>query len=167
MTSADVAAVLDVQQPAAAVGLAAVFPQDRYPFPREAVRQRWLREIADPAVDCYVVALEGAVAGFAAVRHDELLHLGVALEHWGSGLAGRAHEAVIESFAQRGIRRAWLLAFTDNRRGRRFYEKHGWQPTGELTHSSFAPRPELMRYERDISPGGEVPARPSVSRDAR
>jgi len=127
-------------------------PQDSHPFPREAVRRRWPREIADPAVHCDVVVLEGAVAGFAAVRRDEFLHLGVALEHWGSGLAGRAHDAVIESFAQRGIRRAWLLAFTEHHRGRRFHEKHRWQPTGELAYSLFAPRPELMRYELDIEP---------------
>ena len=148
MTPADVVCVLDVQQPAAALGLAAVFPQDVYPFPRDAVRERWLREIADPAIDCYVVAVGDAVAAFAATRHDELLHLGVAVEHWGSGLAGRAHDAVVGRLAESGVRRAWLLAFTENLRGRRFYERRGWQCTGERTYSSFEPHPELLRYER-------------------
>jgi RimJ/RimL family protein N-acetyltransferase len=153
MTPADVTAVLDVQQPAAVVGLAGVFPQHAYPFPREAVRERWLREVVDPGIDCHVVISDGAVAGFAAIRHDELMHFGIALEHWGSGLAGRAHDAVIALLAHQHLRRAWLLAFTENHRGRRFYEKHGWTPTGERARSTFPPRPELMRYERDIEPG--------------
>ena len=110
------------------------------------------RDHGPRGVDCYVVTLGDAVAGFAAVREDEFLHFGVALEHWGSGLAGQAHDAVMRSLAHKGLRRAWLLAFTGNVRGRRFYEKHSWEHTGERTHSAFPPRPELMRYERGIEP---------------
>ena len=151
MAPADLAAVLDVQEPGAVRGLATVFPQDVFPFPRESVGERWQREIADPAVRCYVVTLGDGVAGFAATRHDELLHFGIALEHWGSGLAAQAHDAVVDRLAQQGFPRAWLRVFTDNRRGRRFYEKLGWKPTGERTHSSFPPYPELVRYQRRIA----------------
>jgi RimJ/RimL family protein N-acetyltransferase len=152
MTPADVDAVLDVQEPGAILGLASVFPQDAFPFPRDSVGERWQREIADPTVYCYVVSLGDAVAGFAATKHDEFLHFGIAPEHWGSGLATQAHNAVVDRLARQGFSRGWLTVFTDNRRGRRFYEKLGWEPTGQRTRSSFPPYPELLRYDRQIGP---------------
>src|SRR3954468_10099301 len=87
MTEEDVPHVLDAQVPGAVLGLADVFPQDAYPFPREAIGQRWVEEIATPAIHCLVVSLHGAVVGFAAIREDEFLHFGVAVEHWGTGIA--------------------------------------------------------------------------------
>ena len=150
MTAADVPTVLSVQERGAVRGLAEVFPQDAFPFPRDEVTRRWLREIAAPDTACYVVLADDAVAGFAATRGDELLHFGIAVEHWGSGLARTAHDAVLDRMHHRGVRRAWLTVFTGNRRGRQFYEKLGWHPTGARTRSSFPPHPELMRYERAV-----------------
>ena len=102
MTAADVPVVLDIQEPGAVLGLADVFPQDAYPFPRDVVAQRWLQEIATPGIDCYVVVLDGAVVGFAAIRDDEFLHFGTAIEHWGTGVAETAHDAVLDVMASRG-----------------------------------------------------------------
>ena len=150
MTATDVPNVLDVQEPGAVRGLAEVFPQDAYPFPRVEVAQRWLREIEVPDIDCYVVLVDDAVAGFAASRGDEFFHFGIALGHWGTGLAQTAHDAVLDRMQSRGVQRAWLRVFTGNRRGRRFYEKLGWHPTGARTHSRFPPYPELLRYERAV-----------------
>lgn len=159
MTAADVPNVLDIQEPGAVGGLAEVFPQDAYPFPREEVAQRWLKEIEVPDIDCYVVLVGDAVAGFAAIRSDEFLHFGIALEYWGTGLAQTAHDAVLERMQSRGVQRAWLRVFTGNRRGRQFYEKLGWCPTGARTYSAFPPYPELMRYERAVARPAEGPAR--------
>ncbi|WP_235509221.1 GNAT family N-acetyltransferase [Terrabacter sp. Soil810] len=103
-----------------------------------------------PGTDCFVVLSEGAVAGFAATRGDEFLHFGIAVDHWGSGLATLAHDDVLDHLRDRGIRRARLRVFTGNGRGRRFYEKHGWEPTGERSRSSFAPCPELLGYARPL-----------------
>lgn len=150
MTPADVRNVLDVQEPGAVRGLAEVFPQDTYPFPRDEVAQRWLQEIEMPGIDCWVVLVDDAIAGFAAIRDDEFLHFGIALEHWGTGLARTAHEAVLDRMQSRGVQRAWLRVFIGNRRARRFYEKLSWHPTGARTHSSFPPYPELLRYERAV-----------------
>ena len=150
MTAADVPAVLDIQEPGAVLGLADVFPQDAYPFPRDVVAQRWLQEITTPGIDCYVVVLDGTVVGFAAIRDDEFLHFGTAIEHWGTGVAETAHDAVLDLMASRGVQQAWLRVFTANGRGRRFYEKLGWQPTGARTRSSFPPYAELLRYERAV-----------------
>lgn len=147
MTAADVAGVVAIQEPGAVRGLADVFPQEEFPFPREAVTDRWLREIQTPGIDCYVATLAESMAGFAAVRDDEFLHFGTAVKHWGTGLAQSAHDEVLARMHGRGVRRAWLTVFTGNRRGRRFYERLGWQATGERTHSAFPPHPELLRYE--------------------
>ena len=154
MTAADVAAVVALQEPASVRALATVFPQETHPFPRDSVTQRWLDEVADPSIECTVVLLDGVVAGFAATRGTELLHFGVALEHWGTGLAVSAHDAVLEGFAERGVAEAWLRVFTGNGRARRFYERLGWRSTGERSRSSFPPEPELLHYVRSIAPRG-------------
>lgn len=151
MMVADVPHVLDVQQGGAVVGLAEVFPQDAYPFPREAIAQRWVEEIATPGIDCLVVSLRGAVVGFAAFRDDEFLHFGIAVEHWGTGIAQAAHDAVLDRMRANGVQRAWMRVFTKNRRGRRFYEKLGWIETGLPSRSTFSPYAELLRYERDLA----------------
>lgn len=153
MTAADVPRVVDVQEPGAVLGLAEVFPQDLHPFPRASIAERWLREIALPGTDCIVVLQDGEVAGFVAIRGEELLHFGIAVEHWGSGLAGTAHDAVVVRMRAYGVRRARLRVFTGNGRARRFYEKRGWRPTGERSRSSFAPCPELLTYDRPLSDG--------------
>lgn len=64
-----------------------VFPQEELPFPRDDVARRWREELAAPGIDCYVVIIADAVVGFAAIRKDEILHFGVAIEHWGTGIA--------------------------------------------------------------------------------
>ncbi|WP_344253116.1 GNAT family N-acetyltransferase [Terrabacter carboxydivorans] len=147
MTPADVPAVIEVQEPGAVRALAGVFAQDQHPFPREAIAARWLREIDLPGTDCFVVMHEDVVAGFVATRGDELLHFGIAVGHWGTGLATFAHYAVLGLLREHGVARARLRVFTGNGRARRFYEKHAWRPTGERSRSSFAPHPELLGYD--------------------
>jgi hypothetical protein len=92
MRAADVPGVMAVQERASIAGLSEVFPQDRYPFPREVLADRWYEEIADPGIECFVILRGSDIAGFAAVAGDEVKHFGVALEEWGSGLARTAHD---------------------------------------------------------------------------
>ena len=122
-----------------------------FPFPREAVFRRWLEEIDDQEIDCFIVERSGAVIGFAAVRADEFMHFGLALELWGTGAAQDAHDAVLDRMSSKGLTRAWLRVFTDNERGRRFYERLGWTPTGARSHSTFPPYAELLQYERELT----------------
>ncbi len=150
MTAADVPSVLAVQEPGAILGLAEVFPQDAYPFPRDEIGRRWREEIEASGIDCYVIAVDDVVVGFAATRGAEFFHFGIAVEHWGSGLAQAAHDAVLALMRSQGVERAWLTVFSANRRGRRFYEKLGWEPTGDRTRTSYPPHPELLRYERAV-----------------
>lgn len=147
MRAQDVPSVVAVQEPAAIAGLSDVFPQDRYPFPRDDIAARWRHEVADPDTECFVVESVGRIAGFAALRADEVLHFGTALDTWGSGLATAAHDELVERLRARGVVRAVLHVYAANARGRRFWEKHGWRPTGDVERGSFPPYAELLAYE--------------------
>jgi RimJ/RimL family protein N-acetyltransferase len=155
MTPADLDALMVVQREGAEVGLANIFPQDQYPFPIDAVRRRWEREMAEPGIDCFVVlSADLSVAGFAATRGNEFLHFGTALGAWGSSLAGRAHDEVIAHLAAQRFPHAWLTVFEGNTRARRFYERRGWHPTGERSRSGFEPYPILLGYQVDLGRTG-------------
>lgn len=151
MTPADLDVLLPIQREAAQVAFASVFPQDEFPFPTESIRHRWEQELADPDIACFViVGADRSMGGFAAVRGDQFLHFGTALGSWGSGLAGAAHAEVLDRWKGEGYQRGWLRVLDQNHRARRFYERRGWQPTGERERSTFAPFPVLLRYEVDL-----------------
>jgi RimJ/RimL family protein N-acetyltransferase len=146
MTVDDLSALIDVQQIGASVGLAEVFPHDLYPFPREAILARWRAEIDDPGIETYVAIDDGGrLVGFAASTGSELLHFGTAIGTWGSGTAIELHDIVVGSLRAREGEPT-LFVFAENRRGRRFYEKLGWQPTGATRTGNFPPYPLLLEY---------------------
>ena len=152
MTTADLDLLLQIQREAAQVAFAMVFPQDRFPFPTEAIRQRWEHELADPDIACFVIVdSDRSMAGFAAVHGHQLLHFGTALGSWGSGLAHAAHAEVLARWRAKGYQRSWLRVLEQNQRARRFYERRGWQPTEERERSAFAPFPTLVTYDVDLS----------------
>ena len=152
MTFSDLDDVVRVQEDGAVAGLGHIFPQSRFPFPVDAIRSRWRSELSDPGTRCFVVLGDDRrVAGFAAVRGDEFLHFGTALDTWGTGLAGRAHDEVLAEFRADGHRSARLRVFEANARARRFYERRGWAPTGERSASPFAPHPILVGYRVELA----------------
>jgi RimJ/RimL family protein N-acetyltransferase len=148
----DLPALIELQQAGAVVGMASVFPQDRHPFPRETIVARWQEELADPAVDVYAaVDDEGALVGFAATSGSELLHFGTAIDTWGQGTAGELLGVIVSRLLASGTEPT-LRVFAENRRARRFYEKHGWRPTGLSSVSSFEPHPVLLEYALPAAP---------------
>ena len=154
MTVEDLPAVVDMQERGAVRGLAVVFPQETYPFPRDAVLDRWRDELEAPDVAAYVAVDElGALTGFAARRDDELLHFGTAVQTWGTGHAAWLHDALIATYPP-PLRWLRLRVFEDNHRARRFYERLGWTATGRESRSSFVPHPVLVEYVLDRCPGG-------------
>jgi RimJ/RimL family protein N-acetyltransferase len=153
----DVPALVEVQEIAAIAGLAHIFPQDEYPFPREAIKRDWVAEIGRPGVDVFVVSRRpGRIEGFAALRTDELLHFGTALDTWGSGLAGEVHAELVSLWTAAGHTSAWLRVFDENHRARRFYEKMGWRPTSATSRGEYPPYPPLTHYEIRL-PAGASP----------
>ena len=154
----DLPALIELQQAGAVVGMATVFPQDRHPFPRKTILARWREELADPAVDVYAaVDEEGVLVGFAATCGSELLHFGTAVETWGQGTAGELLGVVVE-LLRRTDAEPTLRVFADNGRARRFYEKHGWRPTGRSSVSSFEPNPVLLEYALPDAPKKATPS---------
>jgi putative acetyltransferase len=154
----DVPALIEVQQAGALQALTHIFPQNIYPFPRAAVQARWAAEIVDPDIKVYVIEQDEArIAGFAAVRDNELLHFGTAVETWGSGLAAAAHSQVMQRLAATGSTRARLRVFEENHRARRFYEKLGWRRTDRISRTSFPPHPVLVEYELDLDRDRQMP----------
>jgi RimJ/RimL family protein N-acetyltransferase len=149
-TLADLPALLDVQQAGAVRAFAHIFPQDRYPFPRDDLQVRWAEEIAAPDIEVYVIVDGGGIVGFAATRGDEFLHFGTAVETWGTGLAAAAHDEIVDRLGAAGVTRARLRVLAENRRARRFYEKLGWRWNQGRTRSPHPPFPVLLDYERDV-----------------
>lgn len=155
MTRDDLDELLSVQREAAMAALGHIFPQASHPFPNEAVRASWSQEIASADVDCLIVRGPlGEVAGFAATRADEFLHFGTAKHLWGSGLAGKAHDEVLDHLCGQGHPSGWLRASEENHRARRFYGRRGWVATEVRSTTPFAPDPVLVKYEIDLSPAG-------------
>ena len=152
LSADDVDAVVEVQRAGSVVTLATVFPQDTHPFPVPAVRDRWLRELADADVDCRVVHAGGRVVAYVVLCGDELLHLGTAVDTWGSGLAGQVHDEALALLRDRGVTVVRARVFEGNERARRFYRRRGWLPTDETSRSPFAPHPLLRRWDRPLLP---------------
>jgi len=148
MECADLPDLLELQERGAVAGLSRVFPQDRYPFPRAALRDRWERELEDPAVAAYVATDHERLAGFAARRGNEVLHFGTALETWGGGLATWLHGRLITTYPS-DMSQLRLRVFAGNGRACRFYEKLGWRATGAESRTSFPPHPTLLEYVLD------------------
>lgn len=146
----DLDRLLEVQREGAVAGLGHIFPQRDHPFPTDAIRARWEGELNDPSVDAFAIVLGSELAGFAATRSNEFLHFGTAMHTWGTGLAGAAHDEVVEHLRDRGHRTAWLWVFEDNHRAARFYARRGWRATDERIRTTFAPHPILRRYELEL-----------------
>ncbi len=146
----DLPELVAVQHAGALAGLSHIFPQDRYPFPRDAVLARWATELADGETEVFVSTDEvGVITGFAAIRGDELLHFGTAVNTWATGLAADLHDALLTRFHPT-VTRARLRVYTANARARRFYEKLRWTATGAVSRSTFPPHAELLQYAREL-----------------
>lgn len=76
----------------------------------------------------------------------ELIAIHTLPESWGSGLG---HALLTKALEQIGEKPVFLWAFKENKRARRFYEKHGFCWDGSERISEFDGAPEV-RYERVI-----------------
>ncbi len=170
LTEPDLDRLIALQEAGGVTGLGHVFPQDTNPFPREQVAARWRAEIADPDTDALAVEVEGRLQGFVALRGEELLHFGTAVETWGTGLADDAHDLAVDRLAGRGVRTARLWVFAENGRALRLYERLGWRPTGRPgRRRSRRTRPcsrTSSTSPTEPSPQPEVQTAPEQSRES-
>jgi GNAT superfamily N-acetyltransferase len=131
-----------IQEDASLAGLAHIYPPERYPFPREAVLERW-------RASTQLVFVEDE-AGFAAVAPPWLDALYVRPAAWGPGVAARLHDRAVEALRVAGVRRARLWVLEENRRARRFYERRGWILDGTTRVVEFPPNPLDVGYSLDL-----------------
>ena len=87
--------------------------------------------------------LDGRVCGLLAWEGSELQAIHSLPESWGSGLGA----AMLSEALSKMPRPVTLWAFKENKRARRFYEKHGFVFTGEERTSEFDGAAEV-RYAR-------------------
>jgi GNAT superfamily N-acetyltransferase len=131
-----------IQEDASLAGLAHVYPPELYPFPREAVRERWLTAGE-------LVFVEGEL-GFAAVAPPWLDALYVRPAAWGTGVAARLHDRAVAALREAGVERARLWVLDANGRARRFYERRGWRLDGSTRVVEFPPNPIDVGYSLDL-----------------
>lgn len=138
-----------IQEDASLAGLANVYPPELYPFPREAVLERWRTAAGRELVEGEAVFVEGE-AGFVAVRPPWLDALYVRPAAWGTGVAVRLHDRAVEALREAGVERARLWVLEENHRARRFYERRGWRPDGTSRVVEFPPNPLDLGYSLDL-----------------
>lgn len=154
----DLAALRDLERAANLVGLAHVFPPDRYPFPDDAVLARWALVLEDPSVVVLVRDRPDDADGTVGVGLDllaayddrTLRHLAVHPDAWGRGLGSAAVETCLRAMDLRGTTIAELWCLEANHRARRMYEFLGWRATRDRQPAPWPPHPTEMRYTRLI-----------------
>lgn len=90
--------------------------------------------------EMFLFTVDGVSAGTACVsryRDDfasdidgEIPSIYFLQEYWGKGFSGEAMQFCLERLRERGAQNVFLWVLESNGRARRFYEKHGFSPTG-------------------------------------
>lgn len=137
---AEAEAHFEVQRDASVAAFAYIYPPERYPFPDDAVRERWR---AFPGM-VFVAERAGRVVGLAAVADCWLHGLYVVPAEWGSGAAAALHDAALAAMPDCPELKLWTLE--ENLRARRFYERRGWRLNGETRVVPFPPHPLDVGY---------------------
>jgi GNAT superfamily N-acetyltransferase len=133
--------LFELQRAASLAAVPHIFPPELYPYPDDAIRERW-RTVPGRI---FVAERDGVPVGVAAVEAEWLSGLYVVPDEWGSGVADALHTAAVEAIAgAHDAAKLWCLE--ENRRARRFYEKRGWRPNGETRVVPFPPNPVDVGY---------------------
>lgn len=131
--------LLAIQRAASLAGLAHIYPPDEYPYPDEAILERWR---AFPGA-IHVAEEDGVAVGVAATHECWLHGFYIVPERWGSGIADALHDAALEPLDCDEVK-LWVLE--GNGRARRFYEKRAWVPNGEERVVEYPPNPLDVGY---------------------
>lgn len=100
------------------------------------------QEMEEPGSEFLILFLDEKAVGYAKLRQDppapgvssrnsiELQRFYLVERVWGTGLAEKLLENVLGRAGERGFDTLWLGVWTENKRARKFYEKHGFTDTG-------------------------------------
>jgi RimJ/RimL family protein N-acetyltransferase len=158
-TTEDLVALMELEREANLVGLAHVFPAERFPFPEDDVLARWALVLEEPGVVVLVADRADRPDGSPGTEldvlaaHDDrtLRHLAVHPRRWGTGLATAAIRTVLAALVARGATEVDLWCLEDNLRARRLYEHLGWRPAGDRRPAPWPPHPIEMRCTRPLT----------------
>nr|WP_281385891.1 GNAT family N-acetyltransferase [Nocardioides luti] len=129
-----------------------VFPPDRFPYPDDAVLDRWRRTLAEPGVRVDVVDdPSGGLAAVTAYDVTTLRHLALHPDAWGRGLGRQAVDRAVASARAAGEPRVVLWCLRENHRARGLYEHLGWRETGVVRRAEWVPHPEELEYAVDTA----------------
>jgi GNAT superfamily N-acetyltransferase len=103
-----------------------------------------------PGAGVWVAERDREIVGVAVRVGSELRALYVVPEAWGTGVAGALMDVALDAMRADGADEATLWVGESNARARRYYEREGWEPTGETKESPLGP-PEL-RYRHGLAP---------------
>jgi GNAT superfamily N-acetyltransferase len=138
----DLDAIVAINRASAIAAYAAIFGDA--PYPEDAVRRRYTQLLGDPDVAVFIA---GDV-GYAAARPGHVEALYVVPGAWGSDVAGELYGQV----AAVAGRPATLWVLEANERGRRFWERRGWRPTGVRDETKVTE----LQYAIDDDSGGST-----------
>src|SRR5262249_28254389 len=127
-----------------------VFPQDRYPFPTDAIREAWREALADAEIDVYLAELGGSAIGSVSVGQGYLRTLYVVPARWSGGVGSAPPDHALDRLRALGADEARLWTLEDNRPARGFYERRGWSLSGRTRRVAFPPYPLDVEYARPL-----------------
>ena len=132
-----------------------IFPPELYPFPDDAERTKWRDLVRDHGAHRLVVADEaGEIVGAVVGKPGGLQHLFVVPSRWGTGVADALHAAAVEVSREAGVAECRLEVLAENRRARRFYERHGWVRDERSRPADYPPYPRVVGYTLALDEGG-------------
>ena len=125
-----------------------IFPPELYPFPDDAVRATWEGLVHDHGRthQLFVAEAAGEVVGAVVAKPGSLENLFVVPSRWGTGIANALHAAAVEVSREAGLAQCRLEVLEENRRARRFYERHGWVEDGRSRAGEYPPYPRVIGY---------------------
>jgi GNAT superfamily N-acetyltransferase len=151
-TAHDAELCLGLQRAAAVAAFQHVFPQDRFPFPDEAVRAAWVRALADPEVEVKLAYVDDEAVGSVSFGRGLLRTLYVLPVAWNRGVGSVLHDVALDRLHRSGAEQARLWTLAENDRARGFYERRGWRLTGRTRVVPFPPNPLDVEYGRATAP---------------
>ncbi len=118
------------------------------PFEERVERLRATLAELPPDASVLVAERGGEIVGEAVRVGSELRDLYVVPAAWGTGAAQELTEAVLAEIRASGATVATLWVVEANTRARRFYEREGWETTGETRASQLGPAE--LQYARKL-----------------
>jgi GNAT superfamily N-acetyltransferase len=104
----------------------------------KAFRRTFGAELPEGA-GAWVVEAGGEIVGVATRNGPEVRALYVVPEAWGTGGGRALLDEVLAEIRAGGAMEATLWVVEGNVRARRFYEREGWEPTGETRETPLGP----------------------------